>query len=109
MSKYTEIFKLKKMLEEADIPFVFDDFSFEHPFTKQKGYQIIINLDGDDRVDAVQHYASYGERHDLLEIMGGLTKKECRTNGVLGYLTAEEVFKRFKYCYKNKTSVYLKR
>lgn len=27
---------------------------------------------------------------------------------VLGYLTAEEVFKRFKYCYKHNTSVYRK-
>lgn len=27
-------------------------------------------------------------------------------NGVLGHLTAEEVFKRFKYCWEHQTSVY---
>ena len=35
-------------------------------------------------------------------------EKEEEDDSVLGYLTAEEVFKRFKYCYEHKTSTYKK-
>lgn len=35
-----------------------------------------------------------------------LTEEERETDSVLGNLTAEEVFKRFKYCYENDTAVY---
>lgn len=38
--------------------------------------------------------------------MGGLTEEEMEYDSVLGYLTAEEVFKRFKYCWEHQTSVY---
>ena len=50
--------------------------------------------------------ARYGNENDLLEIMGGLTEEELKYDSVLGNLTAEEVFKRFKYCYENNTSIY---
>ena len=118
MKKYTEILKLKTMLEEANIPFEFtDDFwgvykleesvkpnlyfgeLFRH---KYPAYQIRLG----DLADAIEHDGSYGNRQDLLEIMGGLTEKEEEHESVLGYLTAEEVFKRFKYCYEHKTSTY---
>ena len=39
--------------------------------------------------------------------MGGLTEEENEDYySVLGWLTAEEVFKRFKYCYENNTDKY---
>lgn len=116
--KYTEILKLKRMLEEANIPFTFtDDFwnvkrleerrkadpYFDELFqNKYPAYQIRLG----DLADAIQHDGSYGNRQDLLEIMGGLTAEEQLSDGVLGWLTAEEVFKRFKYCYENNTSTY---
>lgn len=113
--KYTEILKLKEMLEEANIPFTFTDDSFN---VKEKidtgahilyphlypAYQIRLG----NLADAIEHDGSYGNRQDLLEIMGGLTEKEEEHDSVLGYLTAEEVFKRFKYCYEHKTSTYKK-
>ena len=37
---------------------------------------------------------------------GGLTEEEEEYDSVLGYLTAEEVFKRFKYCWEHQTSAY---
>lgn len=111
MKKYTEILKLKEILEKANIPFTFTDDCFG---AKRRGedkifpelypsYQIRLNKN----IDVIQHFDSYGEAQDLLEIMGGLTVEEMQDNSVLGYLTAEEVFKRFKYCYEHNTSVYV--
>lgn len=110
--KYTEIFKVKEMLEEANIPFAFTDDLFN---VKEKidagarnfyplypAYRIQLG----DIADVIQHCYSYGNQQDLLEIMGGLTEKEMDYDDVLGYLTAEEVFKRFKYCWEHQTSTY---
>lgn len=108
MERYTEILKLKEMLEKANIPFEFTDDLFgakQDGITHDKrypAYQIRLNKD----IDVVQHCYSYGEEKNLLEIMGGLTEEEWEIDGVLGCLTAEEVFKRFKYCYENDTAVY---
>lgn len=119
--EYKEIFRIKKMLEEANIPFKFTDDLFHVKDKISRGgldyirfnsfypaYQIKIYRNGtkEDICDVVQHYASYGSERDLLEIMGGLTKEEQDCDSVLGYLTAEEVFKRFKQCYENGRSTY---
>lgn len=121
--EYKEIFRIKKMLEEANIPFKFTDdlFHIKDKVLKDTvsniiyfrkyypSYQIIIykNDAKEERIcDAIQHCGSYGNQQDLLEIMGGLTEKEQENDSVLGYLTAEEVFKRFKQCYENGCSTY---
>ncbi len=96
---YNEIFKLKELLEEGNIPFEFKNI--------YDGYQIIIKNKNNFRIaDAVEHNFSYGAEEDLLEILGGLTEEEEELNSVLGWLSSEEVFKRFKYCYENNTGVY---
>lgn len=114
--EYSEIFKLKSKLEEANIPFVFTDDLFDVKEKLKKGgaqvrrlyneqypaYQIRLN----NFIDAVQHIFSHGEASDLLEICGGLTVEENNLDSVLGWMTAEEVFKRFKYCWEHQTSVY---
>lgn len=109
--KYTEILKLKDMLEKANIPFEFTDDLFGamkkdtlYPplLNSYPAYQIRIG----NLCDAIEHWCSYGNEQDLLEIMGGLTAKEQLSDSVLGWLTAEEVFKRFKFCYENNTSTY---
>ena len=117
-----EIFKLKRMLEEANIPFTFTDDFFHIRERRKKypqndefwewyiekhypAYQIRLNK----YIDVIEYYGSHGYEEDLLEIMGGLTKEEEEQHGsVLGWLTAEEAFKRFKYCYEHNTSVYKK-
>lgn len=102
------------MLEQANIPFEFeDDFYGEK---KRNGssanpryypaYCLRTFKDGKQLCDAIEHWGSYGQEQDLLEIMGGLTMKENRDGGVLGWLSAAEVFKRFKYCYEHNTSEY---
>lgn len=108
MTKYTEILKLKKMLEEAKIPFEFEDDLYEqkkanYPSKNYPAYKITLSPD----VDVIQHKYSNGEEQNLLEIMGGMTVEEMKVDDIKGYLTAEEVFKRFKYCYEHNTSVYV--
>lgn len=116
--EYKEIFRLKKMLEEANIPFEFTDDSFHVKDKISKyiqlkwlypSYQIKIYKSGvkEEKIcDVVQNLWSYGNKQDLLEITGGLTEEEQENDSVLGYLTAEEVFKRFKQCYENGCSTY---
>lgn len=91
--------ELEKLLKEAEIPYTFEKSQFFH------GGQIVVNI-GERKIDAICKYGSYGSEEGLLEIMGGLTEKESRKDFVLGYLTPEEVAKRFIYCYKNKTTVF---
>lgn len=114
--KYSEIFKLKRMLEEAGIPFTFSDDTFGvkkkfdagNPVVKAYYYHLYpaYQIRLGNLADAIENCFSYGNEQDLLEIMGGLTEEEEEYGGVLGWLTAEEVFKRFKYCWEHQTSVY---
>ena len=94
---YKEILKLKQMLDDAGIlyeSFMYDLFS--------GGFQLRLN----SNIDVIEHRFSYGNDEDLLEIQGALTEEERKTDTVKGWLTAEEVFKRFKYCYEHNTSIY---
>lgn len=119
--EYKEILKLKAKLEKAKIP-----FEFTNDFFKTKSiplevraqvqdlikdqypaYAITISKNGIILCDAVEHTASYGNESDKIEIAGALTAEEKENDEVLGYLTAKEVFKRFKYCYKHNTSIYV--
>lgn len=60
--KYTEIFKLKEMLEKENIPFEF----IEHKNYKN-GFQICYPDCGEQRVcSVIEHGFSYGNRQDLL-------------------------------------------
>ena len=44
-------------------------------------------------MDAIEHYGSYGNELDLLEIMGLLTPEEQEHDSVLGCLSAKDVLK----------------
>lgn len=107
MNNYYEIKKLHDMLNEANISHTFIDcmggvgYGLVYP-----SYQIIIEKDGCRLCDAIYNPISYGYEEGLLEIAGGLTEEEQEVDSVLGWLTADEVFKRFKYCYENNTSAY---
>lgn len=89
--EYKEILKLKSMLEKAKIPFQFRVWL--------GGYQIgYPHLPPDSRFicSVVEHPYSYGNKKDLLEIMGLTTNG----NDVEGYLSARKVFNRIKKHYK---------
>lgn len=47
-------------------------------------------------ISVVQGWCTYGNEDDKLEIMGLLTRDEKRSDSVVGWLTAEEVFNRIK-------------
>lgn len=92
-SKYTEILRLKGMLDEAKIPNEFHKF--------MDGWQVVYQSDDSHRImDAVEHYGSYGQENNLLEIMGLLTPEEDEYDSVAGYLTAQNVFDRIKKHYE---------
>ena len=95
--RYKEIFRLDEMLTAKEIPHVFHKM--------MDGWQIIYPEDGEKRVmDAIEHYGSYGNDQDLLEIMGLLTPEEKECDSVLGCLTADDVFSRIeKHWNENKT------
>lgn len=98
---YSEIFKLKELLEEANIPFNWENVS---ETLDSDGYRIGLSS---PQISAIEHQTSYGGDQNKIEIWGALTEEEKRIDSVLGWLTAEEVFKRFKYCYENNTPIYI--
>ena len=91
----SELEKLKELLNDSGIPFTVDE---DHYLPN-----VIIERNGRRLCDAIITPASDGR---YLEIMGAMTIDESVLDNVLTGLKAEEVFKRFKYCYENKTSVY---
>lgn len=106
--KYTEIFRLKEMLERENIPFEFekDEEYKEYIIRIPKEYN-----KEDCLMIVYQGEYTYGGRNNLLEICGGTTLEERKEQGeeYLGYLTAENVFERIKYCYLNQTGKYINR
>lgn len=79
----TEMDKLAKLLTENGVE-----------FTRRRiynGEQILC-----DHWDAICHEWSYGGASGLLEIMGAIVDPVVIAESVEGYLTAEEVFEKFK-------------
>lgn len=92
--------KLEQLLKEAGVPCEVKDC--------YGGRQVVVQI-GEERgdiIDAICSEFSYGHDEGLLEIMGGLTEEEEKWDSVKGYLTPEEVAKRFIYCYRKGTTVY---
>lgn len=100
VENFDEIFKLKSLLEDAKIPFEFD----MEP--DKGGYHISYpSSDLKDRVcSVVLHSFSYGRESGLLEIMGLLTDDELKYDTVVGYLDADDVFKRIEKHFLNMNS-----
>ena len=93
-----ELEKLKKMLEEAGIPYKVAE---DHPIPN-----VVIHSKNDYRILCDAILRPYGNGSSL-EIMGAMTVNENRSDPILADLKAEEVFERFKYCYAHDTSTYL--
>lgn len=98
-----EIHKLHEMLTEAGIEHEFrerarkEDKPFYEKCGIDLGYQVIVYYpDGERMISAIEGYGTYGVEQDLIEIMGLLTPEEEECDSVVGYLTAEEVFRRIK-------------
>lgn len=101
MEKYNEILRLKKMLEDAKIPFVFDTYGDGYYISILKNHNVLYIVDENQDVN--------GAEYDKLQLFNGLTwqeVKECDNFCYLNFLSAEEVFKRLKYCYEHDTKFY---
>ncbi len=105
---YKEIFKLKIMLDNENIPYDFFDRSFVNPLTyslEKAFFQIIVYEPNQVRneekrlISVIEGYTTYGADEDLLEIQGCLTEEELKCDSVLGYLTSNEVLNRIKNNY----------
>ena len=92
-----EFTKLERMLSEAGIPFS------THYDMDRDIHHIWVFLTKGRYLSAIWGKYTYGSERGLLEIMGGLTRAEYSEDQVRGWLTAREVFKRFKYCYEHDT------
>lgn len=111
--KYTEIFRLKEMLERENIPFEFEkDEEYKEYIIRIPINESIRKQDNKEPLMIVyQGEYTYGGRNNLLEICGGMTFEERKEEGgeYIGYLTAENVLERIRYCYWNQTSKYINR
>ena len=88
---YTEILRLDEMLTDANIPHVLEKFL--------DGWCVLYPTKENAIADAVEHYGSYGNSANLLEIMGLITPEEEEHDSVLGHLTADDVFARMSEHY----------
>ena len=112
MSKYKEIFRLKRMLEKAEIPFDWiENFGYDKKLLSKypdllEHYQICYPCkdDGKGWISVIEGFGTYGSEQDRLEIMGGFTPWEeyDGRDSVIGYLTANNVFKRIKRNYEER-------
>lgn len=94
MSEYKEIFRLKEMLDKANIEYEFRDRNIYLP--PYEHYQICCPNCENRYISVVEGFGTYGESADKLEIMGLLTEEESEDDCVKGWLTAENVFNRIK-------------
>lgn len=89
MTKYTEIFLLKKMLKCAGIPFKFYDISDSN----FESYQIVYFASA-----VFQSDFSYGSSDGFLELTGRLS---AQRDSIGGALTAKEAFRIIKEDWEN--------
>lgn len=86
---YKEIFKLRDMLDNAGIPYMFENGFMNGGALAYPNRENMV-------CSAIEHDGSYGRHEDKIEIMGLLTDEESEYDGVLGHLSADEVFIRIK-------------
>lgn len=123
--KYKEIFKLKRMLERAEIPFDFIDYfdrfagaegveraqqlRVRDVFPDFEHYQICYPSNDNRWISVIEGLGSYGSDEDLLEIMGGNKPYDLFVNKgptVQGYLTARSVFNKIKRHYEEDKKIW---
>lgn len=100
-----EIFRLKRMLEKEGIPFEFiEHLGYSDALLKEfpdllNHFQICYPAKGKKmRISVVEGLGTFGREQDRLEILGGFTPYERFYHGdsPIGFLRAENVFKRIK-------------
>lgn len=95
-TEYHEILVLEVRLCDAGIPHTFNPH--------MGGWRIAYPNDEKTVCSAIEHNGSYGREADKIEIMGLLTDEESKCDGVVGWLTAQEVFERIKNHYESEVN-----
>ena len=85
--RYKEIYKLRNMLDDAGIPYMFESCFLNGCAIAYPNRDNIV-------CSVIEHDGSYGCEIDKIEIMGLLTDEEKKYDFVVGYLSADEVFSR---------------
>ena len=99
-TKYTEIIRLKELLDYRNIPCEFIDrnkiFDKDNLLNYNWGYQIIVYKPNtrERLISVIEGFGTYGESENLLEIW------ESGKEDVEGYLSCKEVFERIMEVYK---------
>lgn len=86
---YKEIFKLRDMLDNAGIPYMFENGFMNGGALAYPNRESMV-------CSVIEHDGSYGRHEDKIEIMGLLTDEESEYDSVIGHLSADEVFRRIK-------------
>ena len=99
-TNFKEIFNLRRVLKSAGIPHKFKDESIriikgETNFLMIEKYHILYPQD-QPILSAVEGDGTYGADSDKIEIMGLLTEEEAKMDRVVGWLDADDVFRRIK-------------
>lgn len=92
MANYHEILKLREKMDIAGIPYDFNNLFDGHHLIYPNQEKFVCSV--------IEHENSYGSADDKLEIMGLLTPEEEDEDSVVGFLSAEEVFKRIENDWK---------
>ena len=91
----TEMTKLITLLLNSDIPF---DLTTDSEGNQHN--QVWYPSRDNAVCDVICHKYSYGGNDGLLEMMGLLTDEEGEDDDVIGWLTADEVYRRISADYK---------
>lgn len=91
-----EIFKLKIMLDEANIPYEFFNYCYKHNKETEfiENWQIVVPNSSETIISIVEGVGTYGYIEDKLEIQGLLTEIEKEFDCIVGCLSAKEVYER---------------
>ena len=112
---YTEnsaIFELKRMLDDAKVPYDYydsRDVNFELAGKVCPKIQISYPNNGNNMVcSVIQGYGTYGSEENKLEIMGLIDPEIDKSNpdSVKGWLSAEDVFNRISKHWQKMLSVF---
>lgn len=92
----TELNKLEEYLRKNQVPYNRLDNEWDGGIDR---HQIVVYEDSEKAKyswDAICHYGSYGYEDGLLEVMGSPVLRDDEDDDVRGYLTAEDVIKRYE-------------
>lgn len=95
--QFTEILKLKDMLDEHNIPYEYEKKprdALSALFGVGARHHIEVPNRKNLVISIIQGTGTYGAEDDLLEIMGLLTNEEAKLGQVVGWLAADDVLQR---------------